>query len=341
MSVLLAAVFLLAGVGENTGPWFDIDETGGKSGNATVLGSGSDRSGPGAGRKAVDAGDGAPAARGGPHSGDGGDSDIVILDQERPSLRSTLASLFSAKSAPARPEDGERFKDCAVCPEMVMIPAGELRVGAVPGDALAAEAEKPGFVLRVWPSFAVARREITIDEYAAFLSETGHKQSLCTAGDKGVAAGTTREARPNSQSCVSWRDALAYAVWLTERTGERYRLPTAAEWEYAARRTGSKDVAEVTPAAIETSSIAQDTAISLDGVPGGLAEFTSDCWTGILSRDPLVTLASLSVPQCEGRILKDASKAEDRRWLRLSARRKVVETHASSEIGFRVVREWR
>ena len=341
MSVLLAAAFLFAGVGESTGPWFDIDETVAKSGKATVLGGGSERAGSGAGRKAADAGDSASAARGSPQSGDGGESDIVVLDQERPSLRSTLASLFSAKTAPARPEDGERFKDCAVCPEMVMIPAGELRVGAVPGDALAAEAEKPGFVLRVWPSFAVARREITIDEFAAFLGETGHKQGPCTGGDKGIAAVTTREARPNSRSCVSWRDALAYAVWLTERTGERYRLPTAAEWEYAARRTGSRDVAEVTPAAIETSSITRDASISLIGVPGGLAEFTSDCWTGILSRDPLVTLASLSVPQCEGRILKDASDVEDRRWLRLSARRKVVEMHANSEIGFRVVREWR
>ena len=108
-------------------------------------------------------------------------------------------------------------------PEMVVIPAGSFRMGDLEGGG--DKNELPVRIVRIEKSFAIGRYEVTFEEYDQFAVDTGRQ----LPPDQGWG----RERRP--VITVSWRDAVEYAKWLSEQTGKRYRLPTEAEWEYAAR----------------------------------------------------------------------------------------------------------
>ena len=116
-------------------------------------------------------------------------------------LLGALAALLSALAAGAGPAPGEPFRNCAVCPEMVVVPV----------------APRP---------FAIGRHEVTFAEREARVTAGGCAR---VPNDHGWGRGC------RSVINVSWRDAAAYAGWLSRRTGARYRLPTEAEWELAAR----------------------------------------------------------------------------------------------------------
>ncbi len=137
------------------------------------------------------------------------------------------AALEGLKSEP--PSDSNRiFRDQLSTgdqgPEMVLIPAGTFRIGSPVAEAGRLQDEAQRQVDIVKP-FAIGRYEVTFAEYARFVSATGHRQPE----DEGWGHGK----RPVIN--VSWQDATAYSEWLAAQTGEKYRLPTEAEWEYAAR----------------------------------------------------------------------------------------------------------
>ena len=110
-----------------------------------------------------------------------------------------------------------------VSPEMVQIPAGEFRMGDLSGEGQTDE--QPVRTVLFSTPFEIGKYEVTFDEYDLFAAATGR--------DKPNDEGWGRGRRPVIN--ITWEDALAYAQWLSERTGENYRLPTEAEWEYAAR----------------------------------------------------------------------------------------------------------
>jgi formylglycine-generating enzyme required for sulfatase activity len=114
----------------------------------------------------------------------------------------------------------DRLKDGGYGPEMVVIPAGTFRMG----DTQGSEREKPVHEVSI-KRFAMGRYEVTFAEYDKFANATGRKKP----NDRGWGRGN----RPVIN--VSWHDAVAYTEWLSEQTGEEYRLPSEAEWEYAAR----------------------------------------------------------------------------------------------------------
>jgi len=107
-------------------------------------------------------------------------------------------------------------------PEMITIPAGSFRMGDIQGTG--DSDEQPVHTVTV-KSFAMSRHEVTFEEYDYFAEQTGREKP--TDEDWG------RGNRPVIN--VSWDDATAYVEWLSGLTGEQYRLPTEAEWEYAAR----------------------------------------------------------------------------------------------------------
>ena len=146
------------------------------------------------------------------------------------------------------------FRDCADCPEMVAIPAGTFAMGSSEADkawtvahggtadSIADESPRHAVTLR---AFAIGKYPVTRAEYAAFVRETAHpvgdgchESSMPDAANRSAASwhdpGFPQGDR-DPAVCVSWRDAQAYVAWLNRKTGGGYRLPTEAEWEYAAR----------------------------------------------------------------------------------------------------------
>ncbi|MCB1851864.1 MAG: SUMF1/EgtB/PvdO family nonheme iron enzyme [Gammaproteobacteria bacterium] len=108
-------------------------------------------------------------------------------------------------------------------PKMEKIPAGEFRMGDLSGEGQTDE--QPVRTVRFANPFEIGKYEVTFDEYDLFAAATGRGKP----NDQGWGRGR----RPVIN--VSWEDAVAYTQWLSERTGENYRLPSEAEWEYAAR----------------------------------------------------------------------------------------------------------
>ncbi|KCZ45915.1 MULTISPECIES: formylglycine-generating enzyme family protein [unclassified Hyphomonas] len=159
------------------------------------------------------------------------------------------------------PSAGSVFQDCADCPDMVAIQAGRFLMGTTVEEAellKSAELWKPARHTQEMPSderettsFALARTEVTVAQFKAFMDATGYKPAGWCWGlrDGGLDfyADVTWDAPGFAQEpdhpvvCVNWLDAQAYVRWLSLRTGETYRLPTEAEWEYAAR-AGSRSV---------------------------------------------------------------------------------------------------
>jgi formylglycine-generating enzyme required for sulfatase activity len=132
-----------------------------------------------------------------------------------------------------------------VCPEMAALPGGEFQMGARPDEkGKSVYNEEPRHPVSV-PPFAIGTREVTIAEYQFFMEETGrtaakgceiwNKGSWEKAGNKDWRDPGFPQEHRSPVVCVSWPDAEAYAAWLSQRTGEPYRLPSEAEWEYAAR----------------------------------------------------------------------------------------------------------
>ena len=117
----------------------------------------------------------------------------------------------------------DRLKSGGEGPVMVVVPAGSFQMGDVQGGGY--KDEVPVRIVRIEKPFAIGRYEVTFDEYDQFAGATGRE----LPGDEGWGRGL----RPVVN--VLWRDGVEYAKWLSAQTGKRYRLPTEAEWEYAAR----------------------------------------------------------------------------------------------------------
>lgn len=139
----------------------------------------------------------------------------------------------SAVSPPIAPLDNDSsvsdnnifqdsLADGGLGPEMIWIPAGRFQMGDIQGGG--DDDEQPVH----WVSlerFAMGRYEVTFAEYDRFAKATDREMP----DDEGWGRGN----RPVIN--VSWENAMTYAGWLSEQTGQQYRLPTEAQWEYAAR----------------------------------------------------------------------------------------------------------
>ena len=152
---------------------------------------------------------------------------------------------------------GEVFRDCDVCPEMVVMPGGELALG---------------------------RYEVTVAEYRAFASATGNGGDDCFLVDSWRNPGWPQTDR-HPVVCVSWDDAQAYLSWLSGRAGAEYRLPSEAEWERAAAGSGAGCYRGRTGNSVpcRVGSYGSNAA-GLSDMVANVWEWTSDCWEGDCGR---------------------------------------------------------
>jgi Uncharacterized conserved protein len=162
-----------------------------------------------------------------------------------------LVALLAA--TPMAMADDRSFKECINCPEMIGIPAGKFAMGSPAGEAGRFDNEGPQRIVAV-KAFALAKTLVTSADYLVFLRATGYEPAPCNklldmrwkVPNRGLAYPPYDE-EPSRwpASCVSWKDAHAYVDWLNSEVrkerpalGNRpgpYRLPSEAEWEYAAR----------------------------------------------------------------------------------------------------------
>ena len=141
--------------------------------------------------------------------------------------------------------EGTVFRDCAGCPEMVVIPAGSVIVGSPDGEAGRTGREEPQHTVAIPNAIGLGKYEVTKAQFARFVRKTGHTTSggcFVWSGNKYEQDASKDWRHPGFAQtdrdpvvCVNWSDAKAYTRWLTKKAGKRYRLPTEAEWEYAAR----------------------------------------------------------------------------------------------------------
>ena len=265
-----------------------------------------------------------------------------------PLATSRLAALREAASAPPAVdppralEPGDVFRDCPSCPEMVVVPAGRFRMGCVSGRNCQ-DAEVPVHEVEV-SAFALGVYEVTFEAYERFVQATRR--------DRPNDWGWGRGGRPVIN--VSWEDATAYAAWLSEETGEEYRLPSESEWEYAARAgsttryTWGDDIGRnrancdgcrsrwdrTAPA----GSFAANTW-GLHDMHGNVWEWVEDCWHENYARAPRDGSAWTSGGNCGRRVVRGGSWSDDPRSLRSADRLGLdADFLRSGSIGFRVAR---
>lgn len=297
---------------------------GGRSAQAGRADGGSGRGG--AGGAAASASGSASDIEG---EGDGaGDGEATQSVPQRIAAASTAAGAAAERTAhhvaealglaalpDPKPVAGDTIKDCSDCPDMVIVPPGEARIGAEESDPEASAAERPARTVKVWPGFAMTRAVISAQSIAQFREETRRPQPVCAA--QSAAAGANDVANPSVAACLTVDDADAYALWLSNRTGKRYRLPSAIEWEYAVR--------VMAPGTVKT---------------GEAREIVDDCWQEKLPKAGFEILSSHGrTVECEVRLLKGAMAAEAARWHRPSVRRPILAKQAAAGLGFRLVRD--
>lgn len=152
---------------------------------------------------------GASGAQGMAFSVSGGDG-VLYLDSRRDD---------------ASPLPGTTFQECADCPDLMVIPGGSFLMGSPEDEPERSNREGPQHTVNV-PVFALGLYPVTFDEWDACVADGGCSHD---PDDSGYGRGS----RPVIN--VSWHDAQEYSHWLSMKTGQHYRLPSEAEWEYAAR----------------------------------------------------------------------------------------------------------
>ena len=261
--------------------------------------------------------------------------------QGRRPLQSPPPSPTAPSATPsATPEPGEIFRDCPDCSEMVVVPAGDFKMGS--SDSVY---EKPEHRVVIANPFAIGRREITFEEWDLCFAAGGCKYR---PDDHGWGRGN----RPVID--VSWDDAKAFVAWLSQKTQKAYRLPSEAEWEYAARagtnspfwwgRTvinGSancEDCGGTPPRQTLPVGSFRPNGFGLFDVAGNAAEWVEDCWNESYRGAPMDGSA-WTTGQCRQRGLRGGSFASRANVVRSAARFRYDQDVRYYANGFRVARD--
>ncbi|MEN1928526.1 formylglycine-generating enzyme family protein [Luteimonas sp. MJ250] len=287
---------------------------------------------------------------------------------------------------------GQRFTDAAAGgrgPQMVVVPHGGFSMGAADDDGDADDSERPRRYLRFDRGFALSLNEVSVGEFRRFVDATGYRTRAERRGFS--MAYDERSGNFVRRSGVDWRsdfagspaaanlpvvhvgarDAQAYVDWLAEVSGQRYRLPSEAEFEYALRAggegrypwgddapparagnlTGSKDRS---PGGRGWSNAFKDygdghwgpapvgtftpNTFGVHDLEGNVSEWVADCWHDSYRRAPVSGTAWVN-PGCRMQVVRGGAWASSPPQTRSSWRAPSPVDNTNARVGFRVARD--
>jgi formylglycine-generating enzyme required for sulfatase activity len=245
---------------------------------------------------------------------------------------------------------GDTFKECAYCPEMVVVPAGSFIMGSPANEAGRGSQEGPQRTVFIRQPLAVAKFETTFDEWEVCVANRGCKQKADNLF-WGLLWGRGRQPVID----MSWDDAKQYVAWIALQTGKPYRLLTEAEWEYAARagtqtayswgdRIGTSnancegcgsrwDNRQTAPVGSFTPN-----AFGLHDMHGNVWEWVEDCYNESYNGAPTDGSAWTTHGDCGFRMLRSGSWNRTPEFLRSATRVWLAAAIRSNRLGVRVAR---
>ncbi len=280
----------------------------------------------------------------------------------------------AAVAAVVRP--GTTIRDCPTCPVLTVLPTGRFEQGSALTENASAF-EKPLHWVMIAHPIALSTNAVTVDEFRAFVIATGRDMQGCDTYD-----GAWRHREDGSWenpgfeqtgshpvTCTSWNDAKAYVAWLSAKTGQHYRLPSASEWEYAARAGGAAaqpwsaqgldacanaNVADLSAGRrypgwavfacndgfVQTAPVGSFKANSfgLNDMLGNVFQWTEDCWNADYKGAPIDGSARTD-GNCAERELRGGSWFSTPEYVRANYRNHFGVDYRTSSVGIRLARD--
>jgi formylglycine-generating enzyme required for sulfatase activity len=257
---------------------------------------------------------------------------------------------------------------------MTVIPTGRFQQGSGSGTS---SFEKPLHWVLISHPLAVSTNPVTVDEFHHFVTATGRNMQGCDTYDgawkhhpkSSWKSPGFPQSGTHPVTCASWNDAVAYAQWLSSKTGHPYRLPSASEWEYAARAGGEA----VMPwnadgsGACENGNVADESAahrypgwsvfgckdgyvytapvgsfksnaFGLNDMLGNVFQWTKDCWNANYVGAPIDGSARTD-GNCTDHELRGGSWFSTPAYVRANYRNHFAADYRASSVGIRLVRD--
>ena len=258
---------------------------------------------------------------------------------------SVFLLVFTLAGAACAQGTSSRFagiQDCPDCPELAIIPPGSFTMGTDSRHKY----EKPAHTVTIDKAYAIGIFEVTFDQW----------QACFDAGECGEQMPDDHKWGEGKRPIINitWHDAKLYLKWLSNKTGKTYRLPTEAEWEYAARagteteywwgddigkeQANCRNCAPTISHQSEPVDSFEPNPWGLYNVHGNVWEWTEDCWNKTYDGAPTDGSAWLT-GDCRQRVMRSGSWYYFSKNLRSAWRAKNHAKVKSYGIGFRVVRE--
>lgn len=230
--------------------------------------------------------------------------------------------------------------EAQLAPAWVKLPPGVFVMGETADDKFATDTERPAHRVVITRAFAMGRFPVTVGEYRAFVPAhaSGEDPALPVVN-------------------VTWLDARAYCAWLRAETGDTFRLPSEAEWEYACRagtRAAFAMGGEITPAdanflyAEHGERIGPgvrtpvgryaSNAFGLYDLHGNVSEWVEDAWHAGYAGAPADGSAWVTGDDSARRVIRGGAWDYLPRLLRSAWRDSLPATHRRDNVGFRVAR---
>ena len=262
----------------------------------------------------------------------------------------------------------DTLRSGAKAPVMMHISAGNFLMGCLKCEANAS----PQHRVHIKKSYALSEREVSYAEYKLFADATGRKLSaesssaIASTGDAEYDAwlkqreaemagfNGTAKAEKNVKepiTDISWEEAVAYTEWLSKETGQRYRLPSESEWEYAAVSGAAKDYPwgasfkpglasckDCSHSSLTAAASYKANAFGLYDMAGNVWEWTMDCKTPSYAKAKKDGSANLN-GQCTQRMKRGGAWDSPAQHLKTTLRLAADKTKKFANTGIRLARD--